>query len=125
MNGAEQSDVIHILRCIHGELRRVVDFELAQRRQEQATHEMRRARKANCGNCLYLLLADWEWLESRGRTLPNVQLTGHCTAQARAPTRRRGDPTERQFNDPPCGRYTARSWPDGSPIDPQEESDDR
>lgn len=116
--------VIRILISIRDELRRTTDFELAQRQQEWATREMRRARLADCGNCLYLSPVDWDWLESRGRTLPIVQMTGHCTAQTLAPTRKPNDPTERLFDSPPCGRYEARCWPDGSPIDSQEESDD-
>lgn len=116
--------LVHVLTCIHAELHRVVDFELAQWRQEQATRAMRRARAASCGNCLHFLPADWAWLESRGRTLPTIQHTGHCTAQARAPTRRSDDPTERQAESPPCGRYETLCWPDGSPVDPQDENDD-
>ena len=130
MNDTEKNPLVHILKCIHDELRRITEFEADRLAQETATREMRRARRANCGNCLHIEPATYEWMERAGRTLPNVRdWTGWCTAQARPPTRKSGDSTERQFGDPPCGRYEARHWPDRSfvtscqplPIDHQEE----
>jgi hypothetical protein len=135
MSEQKRGALTRVLGAIHAELRRTADFEADRLAQETATREMRRARQANCGNCLYIEPASWDWMEDNARTRPCLQdWTGWCTAQTRAPTRKRGDPTERQFNAPPCGRYEARCWPDGSPvtttcqtlsINPQEEDDDR
>lgn len=132
MNEQNQGALTRVLAALLNEIRRTADFEADRLAQETATREMRRARRANCGNCLHIEPATWDWMERAGRTLPNVRdWTGWCTAQARPPTRKPGDSTERQFGDSPCGRYEARHWPDGSlvtscqtlPIDHQEESE--
>lgn len=135
MNESTLKSLTRALIGIQAELVRSTDLEADRLVQEMATREMRRARMACCGNCLNFEPASWDLMLSRGRTQPYVKCWfGFCTAQTRPPTRKRGDPTERQSDDAPCVRYDARQWPDGSPvtttcdnlpINPQEEDDDR
>ncbi|MDD3652037.1 hypothetical protein, partial [Immundisolibacter sp.] len=102
MNEQNQGALTRVLAALLNEIRRTADFEADRLAQETATREMRRARRANCGNCLHIEPATWDWMERAGRTLPNVRdWTGWCTAQARPPTRKPGDSTERQFGDSP------------------------
>lgn len=70
---------------------------------------MRQADRARCGNCIFWQAASARWMQNHGRGdwLRNVWgRTGWCTGDPRhAPRQVKGDPTERQDYDLPCGRF--------------------
>ena len=119
MTDSPDSLLIPVLSGILRELERITHPEAELLALQAKTIAMRRQGGACCGSCLFFLRATWGWMENHGRTRPRVESwTGWCTGDTRRnPRMTKGDPTERQSTDLPCGKYTA--VPDEMPYPPR------